>query len=110
MRFFPQCQPTSGEVAYAPRGEKPTPDSPSTKGLTMRMKCNIDEKGRVIRIAYGVILVLIGAILMIAALLRGGGWTTWMISIAALLLGAFAIFEGRAGWCVVRAMGIKTRI
>jgi hypothetical protein len=24
--------------------------------------------------------------------------------------GAFGVFEGWAGWCVVRAMGFKTRI
>jgi hypothetical protein len=27
---------------------------------------------------------------------------------AAMLGGAFAIFEARAGWCALRAMGIKT--
>jgi hypothetical protein len=25
-------------------------------------------------------------------------------------MGAFSLFEARAGWCAVRALGIKTRL
>ena len=29
--------------------------------------------------------------------------------VAAVIGGAFSIFEARAGWCIVRALGFKTR-
>ena len=32
----------------------------------------------------------------------------WYAVAGAVLGGAFAIWEGRAGWCIVRAIGIKT--
>jgi hypothetical protein len=32
----------------------------------------------------------------------------WYAVAGALFGGAFAIFEARAGWCIVRAIGIKT--
>ena len=72
-------------------------------------ECNIDAKGKAARFVGGVISVLAG--LVIAALLTtqtvtlGIGWLT----VAGLTLGgAFAIYEARAGWCIVRAIGIRT--
>ena len=47
--------------------------------------------------------------LLIWALPTGSPFA-WVLSIVAILGGAFAIFEARAGWCVLRAMGIKTRL
>ena len=76
----------------------------------MSLKCNIDARGQVFRIAVGTIVLSIGLILLIASIVRGGTAFTWTLSIAAMLLGGFMIFEGRAGWCVIRAMGFKTRI
>jgi hypothetical protein len=32
------------------------------------------------------------------------------LCLSGLALGAFMIFEARAGWCAVRALGFKTRI
>jgi hypothetical protein len=58
----------------------------------------------------GVVTTLVGAGLLVSNLL---GWLpSWAFSagIAALLGGAFMIFEGVNGWCVVRAMGFKTPI
>jgi len=37
----------------------------------------------------------------------GGVWK-WVVSIACVAGGAFGLYEARAGWCVVRAMGFKT--
>ena len=72
-------------------------------------QCNIDAKGKVARFVSGV--VSIAAALLLAGLLAaevltfGPGW----ITVAGLTLGgAFAIYEARAGWCVVRVMGIRT--
>jgi hypothetical protein len=33
----------------------------------------------------------------------------WIVSITLLGLGAFSIFEGLRGWCVLRAFGVRTR-
>ncbi|MAJ02226.1 MAG: hypothetical protein CMA10_07475 [Euryarchaeota archaeon] len=72
-------------------------------------ECNIDAKGKAARFVGGVTSVLAG--LVVAGLLAtqtvtlGIGWLT----VAGLTLGgAFAIYEARAGWCIVRAMGIRT--
>ena len=72
-------------------------------------ECNIDAKGKAARLVGGVISVLAG--LVVAGLLAtqtvtlGIGWLT----VAGLTLGgAFAIYEARAGWCIVRAIGIRT--
>ena len=37
------------------------------------------------------------------------GKLAWVAAIFLILSGGFSIFEGWAGWCVVRAMGVKTR-
>jgi len=61
---------------------------------------------------------------MVGAILEGAGllilvlaWTgqlagdwTWFVGGAALVGGLFLIFEALAGWCVLRAMGIRTPI
>lgn len=72
------------------------------------MTCNIDSRGKAARLIYGIVVVAIGAAMIILWALPTGGILRWLISIAFLLMGAFSIFEARAGWCVVRAMGFKT--
>lgn len=74
----------------------------------MPLRCNINSRGKLARLIYGIILVAIGIALIVFWALAGGGIIAWIISVACLLSGAFAIFEARAGWCVVRAMGFKT--
>jgi hypothetical protein len=74
----------------------------------MALSCNIDRKGKLVRLVYGVALVLAGIGLMIGWAMGTGLFWRWAISSACLAGGALAIFEARAGWCVVRAMGIKT--
>jgi hypothetical protein len=74
------------------------------------MQCNIDARGKAVRLIAGSVVAVVGALLMILWAAGGSSAAAWTISIACLLLGSFMIFEGRTGWCVVRAMGIKTRI
>jgi hypothetical protein len=69
------------------------------------MQCNIDAKGKAIRLGYGVVMLIVGVALMI---FWAHTYWSWAISIAIAVGGAFAIFEARAGWCIVRAMGWKT--
>jgi hypothetical protein len=75
------------------------------------MQCNIDARGKAVRLTWGT-LTLIGGLaaagLTLADLVPGAwGWPV------AGVLGAFGllgIYEARAGWCVVRAMGFKTPV
>jgi VIT1/CCC1 family predicted Fe2+/Mn2+ transporter len=76
----------------------------------MALTCNIDQRGKVARLIYGIVMI-IAAVLVIAFWAIGtGGWLPWSIVVVLLLFGAFSIFEARRGWCAVRAMGFKTRM
>jgi|HubBroStandDraft_6_1064221.scaffolds.fasta_scaffold3846727_1 hypothetical protein len=75
------------------------------------MQCNIDAKGRRVRIISGMVCSAIAIILAVISYFRFGIFS-WLGGIALVLLigGLFQVFEGMKGWCVVRAVGIKTRI
>jgi hypothetical protein len=74
------------------------------------MQCNIDKRGQMLRTTMGVITTLVGAGLLAARFAFGVPDVSAWAGIAAILGGAFMIFEGVNGWCVVRAMGFKTPI
>jgi uncharacterized membrane protein HdeD (DUF308 family) len=76
----------------------------------MALQCNIDAKGKRIRLINGIVTVVIGVILLFTWALPTRSTIAWALTIACLLGGAFMIFEARAGWCVIRAMGFKTSI
>ncbi len=75
------------------------------------MECNIDAKGREVRVIAGLVVALLGLAVMVLAATGGitGIWP-WFVGAAALLGGGFAMFEGWAGWCALRAMGFRTKI
>ena len=75
----------------------------------MPLTCNIDSRGKSLRLILGVIFLLDGLTLLIIWALRTGSHAGWFASILLILIGAFMIFEGRNGWCALRAMGMKTR-
>lgn len=62
---------------------------------------NIDRAGRIARAVWG-------AALIIAGLLLAGrsGWACLLL----VAFGAFALYEGARGWCLLRACGIKTKL
>lgn len=76
-----------------------------------RMQCNIDSRGKAYRLMLGLIMAIVGAGLIVLDQLAslGRDWSLYS-GIALLAAGAFGIFEGWAGWCVVRALGFKTRM
>ena len=77
----------------------------------MALQCNIDAKGKLLRLINGIALVVVGIVLAVFwAVWAQGGVIAWAVSIVLLAGGAFSIFEARAGWCVLRAMGLRTRI
>lgn len=74
------------------------------------MQCNIDAKGKFVRLIWGVFMLAIAAGLAGLILLEvvAGGWV-WVGVAGLAIFGAFGIYEARAGWCVARAMGFKTK-
>ena len=75
------------------------------------MRCNIDAKGKVIRLLSGVFFLLVGLglLLVVVFSMPEISWL-WMVGVLLVAIGVFQVFEGWAGWCVLRAMGIKTRL
>lgn len=76
--------------------------------MNVALQCNIDSRGRAVRLVYGVVVALAGAAMAWFWARPSGSLVAWTVSIVGLISGAFAIFEARAGWCVVRAIGFKT--
>lgn len=76
----------------------------------MALACNIDARGKAVRLRIGIGLGLIGALSTLTWAVPFGGTPAWLVSGGLLLAAAVSIFEARAGWCVVRAMGFKTPI
>ena len=73
------------------------------------MECNIDQKGRLARLYTGIFAIAVGIALALLTYLSGIPATLGWIAVAGSVFGgAFAIFEARKGWCIVRAVGIKT--
>ncbi|MDB5296719.1 MAG: hypothetical protein JWO31_2702 [Phycisphaerales bacterium] len=76
----------------------------------MPLTCNIDAKGKAARLIWG-LLLLVGAVLLAVFWAAGrGAALPWVVVAVVAASGAFAVFEAKAGWCVVRAMGFKTRM
>jgi len=76
----------------------------------MPLQCNIDSRGRVGRLVKGLILLIAGVAMLFSRALPAGSALSWIVTVLVLAGGAFAVFEAWAGWCVVRAMGFKTRL
>ena len=75
------------------------------------MQCNIDQKGRLARLYTGIIAIVFGiALALLTYLSIVPAALGWFAVAGSIFGGAFAIFEARKGWCVVRAIGIKTPI
>ncbi len=75
------------------------------------MQCNIDAVGKAARMRMGILAMVFSAVvgsLIILGILESEIWK--LILVSSIIGGAFTIFEARAGWCVIRAMGFKTRI
>ncbi len=76
------------------------------------MQCNIDARGKAVRLVIGLCSLLVGAALL--------GWCWWdpasapvwalWTGVGASAGGLFAIFEGASGWCALRALGMRTPI
>lgn len=73
------------------------------------MECNIDESGVRFRRTWGILALVVAAV--VAGLAWWSGiWWLWVVVGVAAASGGFALYESRKKWCALRAMGIKTRI
>ncbi len=78
----------------------------------MAFECNIDAKGKTIRFIGGISALLGGAVgyyILEGEYLPIPETLGQLGVVAAVIGGVFSIFEARAGWCIVRALGFKTR-
>ena len=77
----------------------------------MAFECNIDARGKAARFRLGILGIagglLLGATTFLGVLPSNIGYIMTTGSVAG---GLFAMWEARMGWCVVRAMGFKTRV
>ena len=77
----------------------------------MAFECNIDVRGKAVRMKLGIRLVIISPILAALTSFEIIPITLgWFATAASLGVGVFTIWESRKGWCVIRAMGFKTKI
>jgi hypothetical protein len=76
----------------------------------MKLACNIDARGRAVRRVGGVVALVIGVALLGVWAVPTGGLCAWMGSCTLVATGAFCVFEAWAGWCALRAMGMKTKV
>tara|TARA_Y100000589_G_scaffold246188_1_gene233938 strand:- start:1569 stop:1796 length:228 start_codon:yes stop_codon:yes gene_type:complete len=73
------------------------------------MQCNIDAVGKAMRLRLGIFAIIVGGLISIGFILLNFNFgIEWIIPLGIIVGGAFSMFEGWAGWCVVRAIGIKT--
>ena len=74
------------------------------------MTPNIDESGRRLRFAAGVLSLIVAVVLVVIAVVSDGApWWLWLLGVLAAGLGAFAIYEARHRWCALRALSGKAR-
>ena len=78
----------------------------------MARECNIDARGKFVRLVGGSISLVAGIVallLIVFGILPENIFTTGSV-IGMFAGGALGIYEGRSGWCIARAMGIRTPI
>jgi hypothetical protein len=77
----------------------------------MAFECNIDARGQAARLRLGIIAVIGGGLLGITTFVGILPTTIGYVMAAGSIVGGlFAMWEARMGWCVIRAMGFKTKI
>ena len=79
--------------------------------MTMAFECNIDARGKAVRMKLGIRLIIISLILATLTYFEIIPSTLgWLATASSFGGGAFTIWESRMGWCVIRAMGFRTKI
>lgn len=72
------------------------------------LECNIDARGRAVRLKLGIMGVVAGLVMAPTFYVTGVEFgLVWLIPMGAIGGGGFAIFESWAGWCIARAAGFR---
>ncbi|MGD2109141.1 MAG: DUF2892 domain-containing protein [Phycisphaerae bacterium] len=71
------------------------------------MQQNIDRRGRIARAGSGVLCIALGVAVWLFHWPEPVTYRV-MVSLAAVLAGAFQLFEAKRGWCALRACGLRT--
>lgn len=74
----------------------------------MKLSCNIDQRGSKVRGISGTILMALAIMLALLAWFTGWNWLWWPV-VGCGLGGAMQLFEAANSWCMIRAMGFKTK-
>jgi len=78
--------------------------------IPLMFTCNIDQRGKTMRLVVGALVEAIGLLLGALWFLEWTpAWTAWP-ALAIWLAGIFILFEAVVGWCAIRALGVKTPI
>ena len=75
----------------------------------MERECNIDAKGKLFRFTIGIFSILSGIIVI--SLFNFNIFISeeiLIMGVFSIVGGLFSIWEAREGWCIVRAIGIRT--
>ena len=75
----------------------------------IKLTCNIDPKGARIRRIGGATLLALAGLLGYLAWYEQILWL-WYAAAGIACGGGLMLFEGINGWCVLRAMGFKTKL
>ena len=78
-----------------------------TSNPNSRLACNIDQRGRRARLIGGGVVDVCGLALLVTGMVSHS-LSLIVVGIFLDITGSFMIFEGARGWCVLRAMGMKT--
>ena len=83
-----------------------------TQCVDMARECNIGAKGKFVRLVGGSISLIMGVIAVALLYFNTvpSNWFTILSTFGLFAGGTLGIYEGRSGWCVARAMGIRTPI
>lgn len=73
----------------------------------MALQCNIDQRGRRIRFRFGLWLVALATLLVLAWALPFGSTLGGIIAAVVFCTGIAALGEARLGWCAARAAGFR---
>jgi hypothetical protein len=77
----------------------------------MALECNIDAAGKYVRLLLGISTIIVSIPLVLITVFGVIDQTLGLVVIFCMWAGgSFTIFEGLTGWCVVRAMGVKTSL
>jgi len=75
----------------------------------MERECNIDAKGKLFRFTIGIFSILSGIIII--SLFNFNIFISeeiLIMGVFSIVGGLFSVWEAREGWCIVRAIGIRT--